>query len=48
MFTRDTRVPTTPAHLQASRGNVTCLRRDRAENVTIGCVVSRGLVARNR
>jgi hypothetical protein len=45
MFTREMRVPTTPAHLQASREGGTRLSRDRAESVTIGCVAPRRLVA---
>jgi hypothetical protein len=45
MFTRQTRVPTTPAHQQASRESVTCLSPNRAECATAGGVVPRCVVA---
>jgi hypothetical protein len=44
MFTRETRVPTTPAHQQASPERVTCLSPDRAESVTIDGVAARGVL----
>jgi hypothetical protein len=45
MFRCESRVPTTPAHQQASRGSVTCLSPDRAESVTIGGAGPRCVVA---
>ena len=48
MFTRETQVPTTPAHQQATDETVTCLSMDCAESVTIAAAAERSVLPARR